>query len=116
MGAEHFMVKQTGSSIGEAFTEAVRRALYDHGHSGYTGTIGEKGGYVEVTLPRGINPETFLDALQKDSCEREHPNVAAILGADKADEIMSIHDDKWNDAIGFRWSENEWCFTGWASC
>ncbi len=42
MGGEEFFTERRGSDLEATFREAVEKAQYDHGHSGYTGTIGEK--------------------------------------------------------------------------
>jgi len=45
MSSESFVMTSAGKTAGQAFKRAVARALYDHGHAGYTGTIAEKDGY-----------------------------------------------------------------------
>lgn len=42
MGACEFSATAYGKDAKEAFGRAVDQAEYDHGHSGYTGTIAEK--------------------------------------------------------------------------
>lgn len=51
MGAEFFITKAAGATPREAFERAREKALYDHGHAGYTGTIAEKEEVIEVPLP-----------------------------------------------------------------
>lgn len=48
MGAEQFFTAAKGKTATQAFAAAVTQAEYDHGHSGYTGTIAEKGEYVKM--------------------------------------------------------------------
>jgi hypothetical protein len=49
MGAELFFTKAYGASPKEAFDNAVKEAQYNHGHSGYTGSIAEKNSYNMAT-------------------------------------------------------------------
>lgn len=35
MGAQSFMVRQSGSTLSEAFQSAVNQAQWDYGHGGY---------------------------------------------------------------------------------
>lgn len=53
MGATNFTAYTTGRTVEEAFEIAVRRAKTNHGNSGYSGTIAEKGnlGLIEITVP-----------------------------------------------------------------
>ena len=51
MGATSFFTRATGNSPTEAYNEAVREALYERGHGGYTGTIAEKSGYALFNIP-----------------------------------------------------------------
>lgn len=47
MGATTFFTYATGKTAKEAFASAQAEARYDHGHSGYTGTIAEKPSFIE---------------------------------------------------------------------
>jgi hypothetical protein len=62
MGAETFFTKATGTNAKGAFNAARVAALYDHGHSGYTGSLAEKHNFVMIKMP--IMP---LDASEKDA-------------------------------------------------
>jgi len=95
MGAEAFYRKSSGKSPDEAFGNAVRQAQYDHGHSGYTGTIAEKMEFVEIPLPEGKDPRAFADELIENDDER----VA----------------DKWGPAGCIKLGPDEYLFFGWAS-
>lgn len=44
MGGERFDTYRKGINLDAVFTAAKEQALYDHGHSGYSGTIAEKPG------------------------------------------------------------------------
>lgn len=97
MGAETFFTKARGKSAQEAFDEAVRRAQYDYGHAGYTGTIAEKSSFVEFpNIPEGQTPRQYAAALINEC----HPDV----------------DNKWGPAGCVKSGEDEYLFFGWASC
>lgn len=51
MGATTFFTFATGKTASEAFASAQAEARYDHGHSGYTGTIAEKPSFIEFSVP-----------------------------------------------------------------
>lgn len=95
MGASDFMVTARGSTAREAFEYAVRRALYEHGHGGYTGSIAEKYDFVMFDVPEGQAPRDYANKLIADS--------------------KSVIDDKWGPAGCVKLSEEEFLFFGWAS-
>jgi len=97
MGAETFKTKGSGDDIGTAFRHAVDAALYDNGHAGYTGTLAEKTGFVEIILPEGTDANEFADKLIKES----DPRI----------------DDKWGPAGAIKLPDQKdtWLFFGWAS-
>ena len=59
MGAANFYCTSTGSNAQEAFTSAVKKAQWDFGHGGYTGTIAEKSNFTMASenplLPEAAN-------------------------------------------------------------
>ena len=61
MGAEVFFVNMRGHTARDAFNEAVQQACYDHGHSGYSGTIAEKREFVVIPLPDGKGAVPFAN-------------------------------------------------------
>lgn len=96
MGGMTFFNEGKGSSPGNVFRELVEDALYDYGHAGYTGTIGEKDQYVMIELPDGYSdPRAYADKL----IEEGDPRV----------------DDKWGPAGCIKTGEDEYLFFGWAS-
>ncbi len=96
MGAETFIDREFGDTAKEAFYRAVKRAQYDHGHSGYTGTIAEKRDFVLIPLPAGKDPEEYASEL----IDASDPRI----------------DDKWGPAGCIPGSKpDEWIFFGWAS-
>jgi hypothetical protein len=54
MSSEEFIQVFKGRGPKSAFNAAVKQALHDHGHSGYTGSIAEKmeEGFVMFPLPK----------------------------------------------------------------
>lgn len=100
MGSEQFSVFSDGVNVDEAFTKAVEKAQYDHGHEGYTGTIAEKDEFEVIIL----GSMTFEDA------------------EDKAESLFRLRDDriddKWGPAGAIRVKDEDhdgWLFFGWAS-
>lgn len=99
MGAEAFETVATGETPASAFREAKNRALYDYGHAGYTGTIAEKPGFVEVPVPPGQDAKQY----------------AAMLADDSSNPFYEQYNDKWGDCLCVKVSEDSWLFFGWAS-
>ena len=98
MGATGFWVSGTGVDALDAFVNARKEALYEHGHGGYTGTIAEKDGYTEIALP-----EKYKDK----------PQLFAQELYDNDDERIC---DKWGPACCINLDETTWLFFGTASC
>lgn len=98
MGAEYFTVRSTGKTAQEAFNAAIEEAVYDHGHSGYTGTIAEK--------------DTFI---MKGNCQT---TKEAFDLAESFELLDDAQVTKWGPAgcIKVLEKENLWVFFGWASC
>ena len=124
MGAEVFEQTASGKNPADAFGKAVEAAQYDHGHSGYTGTIAEKGGYTLMKLPEGVTISQALEWVDSLGSEpAEHKRFAKTC--------FDIYDDKWGDALAFEYlgadleelrgdakdvDGTRWfLFTGWAS-
>jgi hypothetical protein len=95
MGASEFMTRGAGSNPRAAFAAAREKALYDHGHAGYSGTLAEKHGFVEIAVPDGIDPAKFAEGLLSDGDKRI--------------------DDKWGPAGCVKVAEGTYLFFGWAS-
>ena len=95
MGAEVFYSECEGENATVAFEEAVERACYDYGHSGYTGTVAEKDSFVMIDCPDGVDPYKFADQLIEDFDERI--------------------DDKWGPAGCIDLKNGSYLFFGWAS-
>ena len=101
MGSELFVQKSRGEDAHDAFSRAVRDALYWHGHKGYTGTIAEKDSFVVISIPEGVDPFYYAYKLIEENDERIN--------------------DKWGPAGCIEIKEEEtkyynvFLFFGWAS-
>jgi len=116
MGASFFTTISHGNTIGEAFDEAVRRAQYDHGHSGYTGTIAEKPGYYEFTfesLDRALEVHRLYNEWSDEMTEAERRDA---VGAELWDRITEVCEQKWDPCAAIKIDDNTWVFFGYASC
>ena len=59
MGATNFETYAEGTDVAAAFTAAVEQAEFEHGHSGYTGSIAEKDEFLVIS---GVDPLPLADA------------------------------------------------------
>lgn len=95
MGSEVFYHTAAGKTAREAFNNAKQEAHYDHGHSGYSGSIAEKNNYVIIECPDGVSPAQYADTLIEEADARI--------------------DDKWGPAGCIKVKEGHYLFFGWAS-
>jgi hypothetical protein len=63
MGATEFAIDNTGKTVGEAYDTQVDSDHYEHGHSGYTGTLAEKDGFVLIKRPTRITAGRLMDTI-----------------------------------------------------
>ncbi len=63
MGAQDFFCNAQGKTAKEAFENARQRAYYDHGHTGYTGSIAEKDTFTVIDVPSGEEPDHYASKL-----------------------------------------------------
>lgn len=101
MGGQTFMVYHEGADAREAFNAACEEALWERGHGGYTGTIGEK---MEFGVLRKPMPREAADAVAWKMIEDDDPAIS----------------DKWGPAgaipvAGDDGKVTGWLFFGWAS-
>lgn len=98
MGAENFYEVSSGENPKDAFERAVKDALYEHGHSGYTGSIAEKNNFTMATKEILSSSEAW--------------KMAESL-------INTDYSDKWGPAgciqLQTESKYNKYLFFGWAS-
>lgn len=100
MGAETFSHIASGATAREAFEAAVRQAQYDHGHSGYTGTIAEKDSFITLAVS-----DERLAEIKK----------SPWFDSGDDDELWAQVDDKWGPAGCIDLKDGRFLFFGWAS-
>jgi len=128
MGAQDFTVEGAGKTALEAFTEAVKAAAYDYGHSGYTGSIAEKSSFTIIRdTPAdvrrleakekakngdaySIDPWHAKDLDSPDPVTQKYGIAGALM--DLGDPRI---DDKWGPAGCIELEKGRWLFFGWAS-
>lgn len=119
MGANTFTEVAVGATPDEAFDRIVSDARYEYGHGGYTGTIAEKHGFRQFTLPDvpGMSPSDAVDYCLANSEAVEYvrrgrsyyrdgewvrePSVTIPIPPTAAGDLRRIADtvdDKWGDA------------------
>ena len=94
MGAERFDVFQKGSDVHSAFKAARDEALYEYGHCGYTGSLGEK---TSFEMRNGGQALTFKEAeafADKDLEENDHDKWGPAW-------VVPFHPDDSPTVIGF---------------
>ena len=118
MGASEFITLSKGKTADDAFAVAKERAYYDHGHSGYSGTIAEKPGFVEFQRPKGTRTatiQTMIDDLtwveddeSLNRLERKYPRWPFRR-------MFHIWDDKWGPSVCIEFKPTQYMFCGMAS-
>ena len=63
MGATEFAIDNVGKTVGDAYNKQVHSDHYNIGHSGYTGTLAEKDGYVLIDRPPRIRAVRLMDII-----------------------------------------------------
>lgn len=115
MGAQQFATRGTGKTVAEAFATARERAAWEHGHGGYSGSLAEKGDYAVITLPKGVDVEKFVRAVQQFSPnDKPEPFTTAEMQSAWLNAYEKT-DDKWGPAGAIQVAPEEWIFFGWAS-
>lgn len=118
MGAETFYDTVEAATPKEAFAKAVADAQWESGHGGYTGTIAEKGSFVDLThIVQGYSAERRLELALAAAGYYAEDNDPRIPAADRAI-LGALHeqvDDKWGPAGAIEIRPRVWAFFGWAS-
>lgn len=105
MGAATFFTRSYGKDAKQAFASAREQALYEHGHSGYSGSVAEKSNFRTIVIPN-------ISGLPE-------PEDAVRYGDELIERRDQRIDDKWGPAgcIEIRSSkadERLFLFFGWA--
>jgi hypothetical protein len=123
MGATDFLHYATGRTAEEAFEAAREEALYDYGHSGYTGTIAEKYEFVEFIPPPRVTADkvysaawqaldTVFDSIAGSNRTTRNTKAARAkldkwFGPSHASHLLEIIDSKYTPAAAIRLSAKE---------
>lgn len=112
MGAQEFIVYQSGPTPQAAFQAARQRAQWEHGHTGYTGTVAEKHNITHIQrTPRRTAIQCARDILMAD----EGPGTDKFGPAGYI--LVSGRERKeYRDKYGLRRGEQVYLFYGLASC
>lgn len=112
MGAEQFTEYSGIADLDVAFRTAVDEAAWDHGHSGYTGTIAEKSSFVIYTPPEGITAEQAVSSF-----DAAWDGTITPSWADAGwHQALEYYNDKWGPCVAVRnVLQGGWIFTGYAS-
>lgn len=118
MGATNFIVEKSGTSAKAVFDELQEAARRAYGSEGYTGSIAEKAGFEEFTLPSGLDIQTFLNYIEGD--EDASLDGMSPAAADVCRRARRRYDDKWGPAVcvqtmPVRSGRGAWLFCGMAS-
>lgn len=100
MGASEFMTTAKGRTAEEAFRAAREDALYEYGHGGYTGSVGEKSDFVMIRED-GRSLKARLDgaidglrALQRELRGSGKPAISdALLGLQRRLDVYLFVDE-----------------------
>lgn len=118
MGSIDFYCSVDIETVSEAFQSAVDDAFYWHGHSGYSGTICEKPGYIVLDFGKKLSLAEAEEVGQElnMSWKVSSPRLIELIGSEeRATKFANIFNDKWNDAIAIELIGNSWYFCGLAS-
>lgn len=128
MGASPFTDMAYGKDAHEAFHSAVQQALYDHGHAGYTGTIGEKPGFVLIPRPPRVKASDVIEALEQcygaealidkslpwmenwkrnPRAEKAWQRLVGWYGATTAKRYYEQYNSKWDECVAVECSDAE---------
>jgi hypothetical protein len=102
MGADPFEQTVRAKTMDEAFRIAVEGAQWNYGHAGYTGTIAEKGSFVNAGDFEGSANEV-IRAFNYAAYGWSDPNGIPEELLKLASKYIDIYNDKWGPAIGMKY-------------
>jgi hypothetical protein len=115
MGAEWFNQTGRGASVAEAFDSAKKKAQYDYGHAGYTGSLAEKDTFLEVREGVVLESRQAAEAVAAQYLDGRSASGDPLPRAAEVD-------DKWGPAGAVEYIDPEadegqrtWLFFGWAA-
>lgn len=110
MGADTFYVIEVGKSPADAFSKAVSEAQYLYGHAGYTGTIAEKGSFInggKIGSRYAGRLESYVHrAREWYGSQGKRPRSIPEAVRDQICDTMEAYDDKWGPAVCFEITGN----------
>ena len=124
MGGTTFFTYGEGKTPEEAFRAARKKALYDHGHRGYTDTIAEKTSFVVISdtledVMQRLNQ--VRDSGEKDGLERLLKSMKRIKAphVQVAEALLDLADPRVDDKRGpagcIKLEGEKYLFFGWAA-
>lgn len=113
MGAKQFDMVEFGKTPLDAFKRAKEVAFYDHGHSGYTGTIAEKDTYKVISKPKDKDVDTFIEELFNNSDPRIDDRWGPAGCIEVTDEVKKDHKERGSP---YPRGKRAFRFFGWARC
>ena len=116
MGATNYITVSKGKNAKEAFESAHEKAQWEHGHGGYTGTIAEKGSFVEFPRPKGVRLTTVKKVVYGMTWDDK-----SITKLEKkylkfpVRRMARVWDDKWGPSACMELKPKVYIFFGMAS-
>jgi len=85
----------------DAFSELVENAIYDYGHSSYSGTIKEKNGFKMLYVPEGDDTQEFINDKTGEN-DKWGPAYCIELRGEELENIKRSHrmsNEPWGDKV-----------------
>lgn len=121
MGGCSFEYVQKGKSAQDAFTIAVEQMIWEYGHSGYSGTLKEKSGFIEFKPSSPMTEKDVDELLQLffgahwENNQEDTAKIEKYFGV-KTKQLLKTYSEKWGPAICIPVEDNKYYFAGIASC
>lgn len=119
MGSTNFITSvriEKKATDSDAFQQARSDSQFENGHGGYTGTLAEKGSFVNVgNFSCAENAKRFVEAIESSPWDENSSEIALVRS-----EILNIYNDKHAPALMVRHpidaKTDGAVFFGFASC